>query len=42
MLTSAASKSNAGGSSRYGNVKATKELAKDAFGAINNNVAFGA
>ena len=39
MLTYAASKSNAGGSVWYGQVKATQELAKDAFDAINNGVA---
>ena len=31
---------NAGGSTWYGNVKATQVLAKDAFDAINNQVAF--
>jgi hypothetical protein len=41
MLTYAASKSNAGGSLWYGNVKSTQELAKDAFDAINNSWAFG-
>jgi hypothetical protein len=40
MLTYAASQSSAGGSTWYGNVKATQELAKDAFDAINNQVAF--
>jgi len=40
MLTYAASQSNAGGSAWYGNVKATQQLAKDAFDAINNQVAF--
>lgn len=40
MLTYAASQSNAGGSIWYGNVKATQVLAKDAFDAINNQVAF--
>lgn len=39
MLTYAASKSNTGGSVWYGQVKATQELAKDAFDAINNGVA---
>ena len=39
MLACAASKSNVGGSTWYGNVKATQELAKDAFDAINNGVA---
>jgi hypothetical protein len=42
MLSYAASQSNIGGSTWYGNVKATQELAKDAFDAINNQVAFGA
>jgi hypothetical protein len=42
ILTYAASQSNVGGSSWYGNVKATQELAKDTFDAINNEVAFGA
>jgi len=40
MLASAASQSNAGGSAWYGQVKATQGLAKDAFDAINNQVAF--
>lgn len=40
LLTYAGSKSNAGGSSWYGQVKATQELAKDTFDAINNEVAF--
>lgn len=40
MLTLAAAQSNPGGSSWYGNVKATQELAKDAFDAINNQAAF--
>jgi hypothetical protein len=31
--------SKAGGSTWYGNVKTTQELAKDAFDAINNEVA---
>ena len=35
-----ASQSNAGGSTWYGKVKATQVLAKDAFDAINNQVAF--
>ena len=39
MLACAASKSNVGGGTWYGNVKATQELAKDAFDAINNGVA---
>jgi hypothetical protein len=42
MLAYAASKSNSGGSTWYGNVKATQVLAKDAFDAINNQVAFAA
>jgi len=42
MLTYAASQSNVGGSTWYGNVKATQQLAKDAFDAINNQVAFQA
>jgi len=40
MLTFAAAQSNVGGSAWYGQVKATQELAKDAFDAINNSVAF--
>jgi len=40
MITYAASQSNAGGVTWYGNVKATQQLAKDAFDAINNQVAF--
>jgi len=40
MLTYAAGQSNFGGITWYGNVKATQELAKDAFDAINNQVAF--
>ena len=39
-LSYAASQSSAGGSLWYANVKATQELAKDAFDAINNQVAF--
>jgi hypothetical protein len=42
MLAYAASQSNSGGSMWYGNVKATQQLAKDAFDAINNQVAFAA
>jgi hypothetical protein len=42
MLTYAASQSNVGGSTWYGQVKATQVLAKDAFDAINNQVAFAA
>jgi hypothetical protein len=40
MLSYAASQSNPGGTTWYGNVKTTQELAKDAFDAINNQVAF--
>jgi hypothetical protein len=40
MLAYAASQSNAGGSVWYGQLKATQVLAKDAFDAINNDVAF--
>jgi hypothetical protein len=40
MLTYAASQSNVGGTTWYGNVKATQELAKNAFDAINNNWTF--
>jgi hypothetical protein len=40
MLSYAASQSNVGGSTWYGNVTATQTLAKDAFDAINNVVAF--
>lgn len=40
MLTYAAGQSNSGGSMWYGNVKATQELAKDAFDAINNEKVF--
>ncbi len=40
MLAYAASQSNVGGSVWYGQVKATQVLAKDAFDAINNAVAF--
>ena len=42
MLTYAASQSNTGGTTWYSNVKATQQLAKDAFDAINNQVAFQA
>ena len=42
MLTYAASQSNTGGTTWYANVKATQQLAKDAFDAINNQVAFQA
>jgi hypothetical protein len=40
MLAHAASQANAGGSLWYANIKATQELAKNAFDAINNRVAF--
>ena len=40
MLAYAASQSNVGGSLWYGQVKATQVLAKDAFDAINNQVAY--
>jgi hypothetical protein len=40
MLTDASNASNSGGSTWYGQVKATQVLAKDAFDAINNQVAF--
>lgn len=40
MLTYAAGQSNSGGSVWYGQVKATQGLAKDAFDAINNQVAY--
>ena len=39
MLSFAASQSNSGGSTWYSNVKATQQLAKDTFDAINNQVA---
>jgi hypothetical protein len=42
MLSYAASQSNAGGGTWYANYKPTQGLAKDAFDAINNQVAFGA
>jgi hypothetical protein len=41
-LAYAASQSNVGGTAWYGQVKATQELAKNAFDAVNNQVAFGA
>ena len=41
MLAYAATQSNVGGSVWYGQVKATQEKAKNAFDAINNEVAFG-
>jgi hypothetical protein len=40
-LTDAASHSNPGGSVWYAQVKATQQLAKDAFDAVNNTVVFG-
>ena len=40
LLAYAAGQSNAGGTSWYGQVKTTQELAKDTFDAINNQVAF--
>ena len=40
MLTYAASQSNVGGTMWYGNNKPLQEKAKDAFDAINNQVAF--
>jgi hypothetical protein len=40
LLNYAATQSNAGGSTWYGQVKATQGLAKDTFDAINNGVAF--
>jgi hypothetical protein len=40
MLSFAASQANLGGTTWYGQVKATQQLAKDAFDAINNQVAF--
>jgi hypothetical protein len=40
LLVAAAEESNAGGALWYGNVKATQELAKDAFDAINNEKVF--
>jgi hypothetical protein len=40
ILSYAASQSNSGGSTWYGNVKATQVKAKDVFDAINNQVAF--
>jgi hypothetical protein len=40
ILTYAAGQSNSGGSVWYGQVKATQELAKNTFDAINNQVAF--
>jgi hypothetical protein len=42
MLTYENGVSNVGGSTWYTQVKATQQLAKDAFDAINNQVAFGA
>jgi hypothetical protein len=40
LLSYASSQSNSGGTMWYGNVKATQELAKDTFDAINNQVVF--
>ncbi len=40
ILAYAASQSNVGGTSWYGNVKSTQEKAKNTFDAINNEVAF--
>jgi hypothetical protein len=40
MIAYAASQSSTGGGTWYANVKATQQLAKDAFDAINNQVAF--
>jgi hypothetical protein len=40
ILRYAASQSNAGGTTWYGNVKSTQVLAKDAFDSINNPVAY--
>jgi hypothetical protein len=40
MLAYAASQSNVGGTIWYNQVKATQELAKNAFDAINNNWTF--
>jgi hypothetical protein len=42
ILAYAAGQSNVGGSVWYGQVKATQELAKNTFDAINNKVAFQA
>jgi hypothetical protein len=39
ILAYAASQSNVGGTSWYGQVKTKQELAKDVFDAINNNIA---
>ena len=39
MLYYAASQSTSSGTTWYGNVKSTQELTKDAFDAINNQVA---
>jgi hypothetical protein len=41
LLSHAGGQSNVGGSSWYGNVKATQQLAKNVFDAINNNLVFG-
>ena len=42
MLAYAAGQSNSGGSTWYANVKATQEMAKNAFDAINNRCSFQA
>lgn len=42
MLSAAAARSNDGGSKWYGNVKTTQELAKDAFEAVNSELALPA
>ena len=42
MLTYAAGQSNDAGTTWYGQSKSTQQLAKDAFDAINNQVAFSA
>jgi hypothetical protein len=41
LLAYAASQSNAGGSTWYGQDKAVQELARDTFESINNQIAFG-
>jgi hypothetical protein len=41
LLSYASSQSNVGGSAWYLQVKATQDLAKTTFDAINNQVAFG-
>lgn len=42
MLAYQNSVSNTAGTTWYGNVKSTQELAKDAFDAVNNDVVFTA